>query len=158
MQSQVVTHATSMKKILLLITLAAFAYQVTVTSAEISDSLLDAIEFVESNGRVVSGDGGRSNGSFQLSRAAVKDVQQRTGWQHTYKTVTASRAISRQYAGEFLRLQSARFTRATKRKPTVGDLYALYNCGYESYRRKGFDQQNLPTITKRAIKKLKTQL
>ena len=57
--------------------------------------------------------------------------------------------IARSYLHSWLTLNAARFTKATGRKPTLVDLYAIHNLGFNGYRQRGFDIGRCPGITKR---------
>lgn len=57
------------------------------------EKLLDAIERVETGGRNVWGDGGRSRGPMQISRAYWQDSKVQGSWQDVEKRAFARRVV-----------------------------------------------------------------
>lgn len=127
--------------------------------SHVDEHFLDAVAEVESdNGRLLRGDNGRALGVYQL-------------WEVTWDEVNRHRAsagkpildyrcvwdpiISRQYAEEYLQIMEDRLSRQLRRLPTPGELYAAYNLGYEGFARRDFRVDKCPSITRRAIDRLK---
>lgn len=133
------------------------------SAANINDQLIDAIAFVESGNRPNAvGDAGRARGAMQFWVIAWRDTDQerrRLGKTvHPYSMATDP-VISRDYAHDFLNLIQRRFKAKVGREPSVGELYAAYNCGLSSFlnTHKG-DLNRVPVTTRRAIGKLEARL
>lgn len=128
----------------------------------ITDRFLDALEVVES-GRNPSavGDHGSSVGSFQFTAAAWEQVNtlRRARGLATYPTINrVHHAVARLYAREYCAWLESYLARHLRRPPTLGELYAAYNCGPSRFKRLGFSLQRTPATTRRAVEKLKNEL
>lgn len=119
--------------------------------------LLDALAQVESGGRPSAiGDGGKARGAFQIWAGAWEDVSRERA--KSGKPVYAySEAVdmgkAREYARDYIRILTSSYTAATRREPTLEQIYALWNLGFDGFRRRGFLLERTPKITQRAAKK-----
>ena len=121
--------------------------------AAITPAQLDKIIAIESSGNPAAvGDRGAGLGLAQFHYPSWQDT---TAWRAAngldaypyHKALDAT--IARSYLHSWLTLNAARFTKATGRKPTLVDLYAIHNLGFNGYRQRGFDIGRCPGITKR---------
>jgi hypothetical protein len=67
-------------------------------------------------------------GTYQMKPVAVKDVQSRYGWRHSFKEATSTHA--RAYAEAYLIMCELRFKAHYKRQPSEGELYRIWNRGF----------------------------
>lgn len=129
-----------------------------------SDKLLDAIRQVESSGgKFVVGDGGRSLGDFQMSRAAWTDVNK---WRkarkltvYTYRTDVYRPEISREYASNYLSLLRNSLLNKLRREPSASELYAAYNIGLQRFGSQSkYDIRRINSMTARKCREIETML
>ena len=100
--------------------------------------LLQAVRKVESaDGLYTYGDEGRSLGDYQMSEAAWLDV---TSWRkskglraYPYSQHVYDRAVSRQYASDYIGLLRTELQKKLKRVPDAGEIYAAYNMGMATF-------------------------
>lgn len=105
---------------------------------------------VESGGRASAvGDGGRSIGAHQMSRAAWEEARRVDPTIGPYDNAT-NPVISARACIAFANVQAARFERATGRAPNAEELYALYNAGFARLRAVGFDMRRIRGARERA--------
>jgi hypothetical protein len=114
---------------------------------------VDAVIRIESAGRPAAvGDGGAARGLAQFHSAAWADctrVRAARGLP-TYPYSQAFNPIAaRAYLATWLAYLGDRFARATGRRPTTADLYAMHNLGFSGYAKRGFDISRCPGITQR---------
>lgn len=112
---------------------------------------VDAVIRIESAGRPYAvGDSGAARGLGQFHRAAWLDcskVRAARGLP-TYPYSQAFNPIAaRAYLATWLAYLGDRFARATGRRPTTADLYAMHNLGFSGYAKRGFDISRCPGIT-----------
>jgi hypothetical protein len=121
--------------------------------AAISQAQLDKIISIESAGKASAvGDRGAGLGLAQFHYSSWQDT---SAWRTAngldaypyHKALDAT--IARSYLHSWLSLNATRFTKATGRKPTLVDLYAIHNLGFSGYSQRGFDIGRCPGITKR---------
>jgi hypothetical protein len=131
----------------------------SVSKATITQAMLDKVIAIESSGRAdARGDLGAGLGLAQFHYPAWQDtsawrVKQGLPVYPYHKALDAT--IARDYLHSWLSINAARFTQATGRKPTLVDLYAIHNLGFNGYRKTGFDITNCPAITVRKSKLLR---
>lgn len=106
------------------------------------------------------GDGGNSRGAYQMGRAAWRDVTARryiTGGiiASSWKDWAHNSTISTRYALDYYAILSARFRRAKKRLPNLAESYALWNLGFEGFKRLGFNLSRVPATTKAGIARMR---
>lgn len=106
------------------------------------------------------GDGGNSRGAYQMGEAAWTDVNQRryiTGRKAfmDWKECAHIPAWAEVYATSYYHILCARFRRATKRLPNLAETYALWNLGFEGFRRIGFNLSRVPATTKAGIARMR---
>jgi hypothetical protein len=134
--------------------ITAAAVQATV----ITDQFLERVAHVESGHRADAvGDSGKAVGAFQFWAI---------GWEHASQLRKASGqpvwpyyaardyAKSKEYARTYLTYIERSLAKALGRQPTVGEIYAAWNCGLGRFRQLGYDLNRVPATTKRAIAKL----
>ena len=114
---------------------------------------VDAVIRIESAGKASAlGDNGAARGLAQFHSAAWADcsrVRAARGLP-TYPYSQAFNPIAaRAYLATWLAYLGERFARATGRKATTADLYAMHNLGFAGYAKRGFDISRCPGITKR---------
>ena len=121
--------------------------------AAITQAQLDKIIAIESSGNPTArGDQGAGLGLAQFHYASWQDT---TAWRTAngldaypyHKALDAT--IARSYLHSWLSLNATRFAKATGRKATLVDLYAIHNLGFNGYRQRAFDIGRCPAITKR---------
>jgi hypothetical protein len=117
------------------------------------ERMLDGIAFVESSsGKFLVGDGGKSLGMFQLSRKAWADVNKaraKAGLAtYGYDRNVMNHDINRAYARDFITILQSRLKSTLGRTPTVEQVYASFNMGFEGFRRCGFDINRVNKITR----------
>lgn len=112
---------------------------------------VDAVIRIESAGRPYAvGDNGAARGLAQFHQAAWQDCSQVRAARGlpTYPYSQAFNPIAaRAYLATWLAYLGDRFTRATGRRPTTADLYAMHNLGFSGYAKRGFDISRCPGIT-----------
>jgi hypothetical protein len=123
------------------------------------EALVRAVSIVESgNNPEAVGDSGRAVGPFQFWEIAWRDVSENYREPRGLAVWPYSKAsnlgASKVYAVNFFDLQRIRFIKSAGREPSVRDLYALFNLGFEGYRRRGFNLERCPKITQRAAVKV----
>ena len=129
---------------------------VAVSAAPIDDAFLDRLAHAESRGRAVAGDRGRALGPFQMHAEAWKDVSRlRAGNDLPTYRRTSHEPTQRLYAQHYLEILAVRFERARGRQPSHPELVALWNLGWDGFRRRGFDLKRIPTPTKKLIERMK---
>ena len=137
----------------------ALSYQLNAMQPD--EAFVNAVSVVESNNNPKAvGDNGRAVGPFQFWEIAWRDVSENyreprglVVWPYSKaKDLNASKV----YAVNFFDLQRLRFKKATRREPTARDLYALFNLGFEGYKRREFDINKCPKITQRAADRVVT--
>lgn len=100
-----------------------------VAALQLDNALLDAIEFVESNANPSAvGDGGKSIGSFQITKAYVDDVNRIYNKRYTHKD-RHDRQKSRQMTILYLLHYGRLYERETKKEATYEILSRIHNGG-----------------------------
>jgi hypothetical protein len=114
---------------------------------------VDAVIRIESAGRPDAlGDNGAARGLGQFHWAAWADcskVRAARGLPIYPYSQAFNPTASRAYLATWLAYLGDRFARATGRRPTTADLYAMHNLGFSGYAKRGFDISRCPGITKR---------
>lgn len=112
---------------------------------------VDAVIRIESAGKPSAlGDNGAARGLGQFHWAAWQDCSQVRAARGlpTYPYSQAFNPIAaRAYLTTWLAYLGDRFARATGRKATTADLYAMHNLGFSGYAKRGFDISRCPGIT-----------
>jgi hypothetical protein len=114
--------------------------------------LLNRIAQIESRG--ISSTIGRrgERGAFQIDLAAWTDIS--SVRRHQGLTVfdwsAAHTPAGRAYASTYLGMLRIDLTRALRRVPTDGELYAAYNLGFAGFARRGFVLARCPARTRAA--------
>jgi hypothetical protein len=112
---------------------------------------VDAVIRIESAGKPTAiGDNGAARGLGQFHWAAWQDCSQVRAARGlpTYPYSQAFDPIAaRAYLTTWLAYLGDRFARATGRRPTTADLYAMHNLGFSGYAKRGFDISRCPGIT-----------
>jgi len=126
-----------------------------VSNEESKKDILDILGLIESgNDRRAVGDGGRSRGPYQMSRAAWSDVTRHRRAHrlpvYSWRDGAHDPARSRVYAATYLDLLRRRLTSALGHPPADVELYAAYNLGFEGFRRRGFSLSRCPRSTREA--------
>lgn len=142
---------TTLAAITLAASSAAYAIHPTAT-------FLDALGQVESNNNPKAiGDGNKARGTFQFWKIAWADANEyrrERGLKIFSYEYANDPHVSRLYAANFADQQRLRFIKGAKREPSAGELYALFNLGYQGFKRRGFDLTRCPKVTRRAAAKL----
>jgi hypothetical protein len=140
----------------------------TVASGEKSDwnqhsnrkgqaNFIDRLAFVESRHNCAAiGDAGE-RGSWQLTEAAWADVNRirRAQFLPEFPFIFAhDDGAAREYALQYLGLQSVKLSARLNRQPTESELLALWQLGFRGFQRCGFSLNHIPTSTRRAIERL----
>lgn len=121
--------------------------------ATITQAMLDKVIAIESSGNPSArGDNGAGLGLAQFHYAAWQEtslwrMKQGLPTYPFHKALDGT--IARDYLHSWLSINAVRFTQVTGRKPTLVDLYAIHNLGFNGYRKRGFDITNCPAITVR---------
>lgn len=120
----------------------------------VTERFLDALERVESQGCATAiGDNGKARGPFQFWAVAWSDAtreRRRSGnTVAPFETGAHDRAIARSYARTYLGMLHQQLTPALGRKPNPAELYACWNLGFHSLRRRGFSLAKCPAATQR---------
>ena len=112
---------------------------------------VDTVIRIESAGRPSAiGDNGKAIGLAQFHQAAWQDCSQVRAARGlpTYPYSQAANPIAaRAYLATWLAYLGDRFARATGRKATTADLYAMHNLGFSGYAKRSFDILRCPGIT-----------
>ena len=127
----------------------------------VSDKFLHAVMLVESNGRAITGDNGNARGHFQFWRRTWDHVTsiRRKANLPTYGYSAANNLLQSQaYARTYFEWLEKGLKRNGCTHPTHADLYAAFNLGLAGYKKRGFDLSRCPTVTRRAVVKLKKNL
>ena len=138
--------------------------QATSSAAEdlASNKFLNAVMLVESGGRNVTGDNGKARGPFQFWAATWSHVtslrRQANLPVYSYTEGASNTLLARRYAQTYFRWIEKNLRRQGCKHPTHADLYAAYNLGLTGYRRRGFDLNRCPAITRRAVAKIQAHL
>lgn len=105
-----------------------------------------------SGGKHLIGDDGKSLGPLQFGRPAWEDTSnhlRKTGrslWVRPYPEGAMSLEISLRYAQVFLfEVLTSRYRRVWKRNPSFSELYAMYNLGFEKFRKIRTRSEPLPS-------------
>jgi hypothetical protein len=121
--------------------------------AAVPERWIDLVGWVESrNDPKAVGDGSRARGEMQFWKATWDDcTRQRKArglptWGFSY---AHDRAVARLYARSWLDHIDERLTKATGRKPSLGEIYAAYNLGLSGYARRGYRLSECPASTRR---------
>lgn len=123
------------------------------------EAFVRSVSIIESGGHVDAvGDSGKAIGPFQFWEIAWRDVSENYRKPRGLSVWPYSKAknaeASKVYAANFFDLQRIRFRSATGREPTLRDLYALFNLGFQGYKRRGFDLSRCPKITQQAAERV----
>lgn len=94
----------------------------------VTESFLARVALRESGGNPQARGKAGEAGIYQLKPIAVKDVQARYGWRHSFKEATST--FARQYAEAYLIMQETRLRARYKRNPTEQEVYRSYNRGF----------------------------
>lgn len=149
------TTTTKALWIIAVIVTCALASCQVVRGQVITDRLLDAIAQIESSGRANAiGDGGKARGMFQLHRAAWEDARMAQPSLAVYESGSLNPVQARLAARTYLEILAARLQRATGNTPTAGQIYASFNLGFAGFKKRGFNLDNCPQVTIKAINKL----
>lgn len=128
-----------------------------------TDDLMRAVRFVESShGKFTFGDNGLSLGDYQLSEAAWLDVsswrKERSLPVYKYDRHVWDRAVSRQYAADYLTILYGRLEKRLRRPPTAGEIYAAYNMGFSSFLHCRCQLANVNSTTAKKCEQIKIML
>ena len=108
---------------------------ITLTATEVTNTLLDAIAYVESNyNDSAVGDGGTAVGRYQLHRIYVDDVNRIAGTHYTYSD-RYDPVKSRQMVIIYLTYYGDLYTRTTGNVATNEVLARIHNGGPYGYRK-----------------------
>ena len=120
--------------------------------AAVPDKWVDLVGWVESrNDPTAVGDGSRARGEMQFWKATWDDCsRQRKAkglptWGFSY---AHDRAVARLYARSWLDHIDERLTKALRRKPSLGEIYAAYNLGLSGFARRGYRLSECPASTR----------
>tara|TARA_Y100000588_G_scaffold351237_1_gene402896 strand:- start:312 stop:770 length:459 start_codon:yes stop_codon:yes gene_type:complete len=131
----------------------------TATAIKPDKKWLDLVEQVESSGNSKAvGDSGRARGAFQFWKIAWDDVnnyRRDRGFKIFGYEYAWDPHVSRVYAENLADLQRIRMIRATGRDPDAGELYALYNLGFNGFKRRQFRLNDCPRVTRVKAAKIK---
>lgn len=143
----------------------------------ITERFLDTLERVES-GRDAGavGDQGRSLGSYQFKAVAWAQVNKlrrlrvqvesyrldrdnlepaTCTFEH-YSSAT-NRTIARMYSREYLGWLEGYLTKALKRRPNGGELYAVWNLGPSGFRKRGYQVGRCPVWVRKAAERFQEE-
>ncbi len=135
----------------------------------ITERFLDTLERVES-GRDAGavGDQGRSLGSYQFKAVAWAQVNKLRSFRgkvegyrlgravEPYSSAT-NRAVARVYAREYLGWLEGYLTKALKRRPSGGELYAVWNLGPSGFRKRGYEVGRCPAWVRKAAERFQEE-
>jgi hypothetical protein len=128
--------------------------------AEVPVPPFAAIAAIESGGdHSAVGEAGE-RGAWQMSRAAwtqVNRARARRGASTHPFAEAHSPAIAKVYVAEYLGWLTGRFEASQGRLPTAGETYALWNLGFEGFRKRGFRLRDCPAITRRGAARMSAQ-
>jgi len=128
----------------------------------VSDKFLKAVMLVESDGRNVTGDGGRALGYYQFWATAWRHAsnlrRERSLPVLPYKKGAADLLVSTAHAQILLKWHEKQLKRNGCKHPTPGQLYASWNIGHAGFKRRGYDLARCPAVTRRAVIKLNKHL
>lgn len=94
----------------------------------VTESFLQRVALRESGGNPAARGKAGERGIYQMLPAAVKDVQARYGWRHSFKEATSKHA--RAYAEAYLIMQEGRLRAHYRRQPSEVEVYRSYNRGF----------------------------
>jgi hypothetical protein len=112
-----------MKTILILI-LSAW----TCCAGVITESFIGRVAWRESKNNPNAVGRAGERGPWQMKPIAVRDVQARYGWKHTFQEATTTHA--RAYAEAYLIMMEAKLRSHYRRQPTEVEVYRSYNRGF----------------------------
>ena len=128
------------------------------TPSLVTETLLDAVERVESGGNPMARGGRGESGSFQFRAAAWSDVNReraRVGLPAVgYSIGTTNRAVARVFARSYLLWLESYLSATNRKQPTTDQLYAAWNLGPQGFRRRGFSLSRCPASTRRAAQQI----
>lgn len=123
------------------------------------DAYLAAVAKVESSGRTNAvGDGGRAVGLFQFHRGTwdtITRIRRAEGQAVAPYSMATHPVWQTRYMVTLTLWNRTRFQAATNRQPSVCDLYAMHNLGFDGYKRRGFVLQRCPMVTRKAASRVK---
>ena len=145
-----------MKTIIALLLLASPAFGV-----EINGKLIFAFAKVESgmDDKAIGSAGER--GAWQMGRAAWEDCNR---WRKLHGLSVHDHCAAHhptwgyQYARLYMAMLHGQLWRSMGREPSAAELYAAWNCGHAGFRRRNFDINQTPRVTRATIQKLKQEL
>jgi hypothetical protein len=137
----------------------AVAATATATEWRPSDDFLMAVREVESsNGKFKVGDSGQSLGDFQLSEAAWLDVN---SWRRSrglktyhYEQAVFNGFINKVYASNYLTILHGELSRALRRAPSHGELYAAYNMGLTEFAECNYRLTRVNAMTRAKVRQI----
>lgn len=94
----------------------------------VTDSFIQRVALRESGNNPKARGKAGERGPWQMKPIAVKDVQARYGWKHTFQEATTTHA--RAYAEAYLIMCEVRFLNHYKRNPSEVELYRVWNRGF----------------------------
>lgn len=146
-----------------LILSAGFALDVTGTTWNPDERLLNAVCQIESSGGLyVYGDSGRSLGPFQMQKAAWSDVsawRKRKGLPiYNYQQNVLDPQINRTYAAHYITIIYERLQKQYKRNPLPSEIYAAYNMGLNNFRKCDYDLSRINSVTAGKCRQLEAWL
>lgn len=123
------------------------------------DRYVSAVAMVESSGRTNAvGDGGKAVGLHQFHKGTwdmVSRIRRHEGRSTASFNAASIAEWSTAYCVTLTLWNRTRFQAATGRNPSVCDLYAMHNLGFDGYRSRGFRLESCPGITKKACSRIK---
>ncbi len=142
-----------MKKILLLL-----MFTLPAKAVVINPQLIDGFAYIESNFNDKAIGKAGEKGAWQFGKAAWADCNAeriKMGKPVYHWSKAHDRRIASDYAHLYLCLIHGRLWKALDREPSVGELYAAYNCGVNGFAN-GHDGKisKCPVTTQNAISKL----
>lgn len=105
-----------------------------VTNGVVTTKFINWLSWQESRNNPKARGKAGERGTYQMKPIAVKDVQSRYGWKHTFQEATTTHA--RQYAEAYLIMCEVRFRNHYKRNPSEVELYRVWNRGFRGSFRK----------------------
>jgi hypothetical protein len=141
---------------LFLVVVSTFADGQPPASGPVSERFLDALSMIESGGNHRAKGRAGERSAFQIRPVAwqyTSGLRQRAGETvHPFSAAGRSE-IARDYARSLLEDHSRRFADKHERTPTPGELYAMWNLGFDGYQRRG-SLDRCPELTRDAAQRL----
>ena len=135
---------------------------ITAWSSLVDDRFLKAVSLIES--------GGKPNAKGDYLKGVPRALGEFQFWRSTWDSVTAMRrsqglptkpyhtgattSLSTEYARTYLKWCEKGLKRNGVKSPTRGQIYAAYNCGLTSFKRRGCKLSRCPSHTQRAAERI----